>query len=112
MFPEDSPEKTGEPFFLVRRITGGDDKITDCPVVSIHTFHTDMESAEDAAFQCHDLMLALNAKTVVNVESGSFNVDLCETVESPKWVDYENDNLERYVARYRLYLRLDTGTTF
>lgn len=101
MIPEDPM-----PFFLVRRITGGDDMVTDFPVVSIHTFDSDIESCEDAAFRCHDLMKALTAKTTITFGGADHSIDKIEVVETPKWVDYANDNLERYVARYRIHLRI------
>jgi hypothetical protein len=108
MFPEDGPDKTGQPFYLLRRVTGADNWVTDYPVVSLHTFHTDIESCEDAALAAHDLMHNLTAKETITFGGVDHSVDLVETIEFPKWVDYANDNLERYVGRYRIHLRIIT----
>lgn len=95
------------PFFLVRRISGGTGKITDHPTVSIHCFAPAFDAASAAADQMHDLMCNWTAKDTVTFGSHNYGADLVEVVEAPKWVDYANDNLQRYVGRYSIDLRVN-----
>jgi hypothetical protein len=65
------------PFRLVTRVAGADDSYElDRAVVS-----------ED-----------------ITLPGGVANVTFCETFQSPIWVDYGDEQIERYVARYRLGL--------
>lgn len=97
------------PFRLVTRIAGADDHIEgiDVAVVSVHTFAT-RETATDEANTTHERMLYLQRHPFTDIEllgSGvTANVNFCETVEKPTYVDYGDPNLLRYVARYRIGL--------
>jgi len=94
------------PFFLVKRITGGEDMVSDYAVVSIHCFATSRTAASDAATSMHAKMKALNAKTSVTVGGKAYGVDFRYVEEVPFYVDYEDKTLRRFVGRYRLGLRL------
>lgn len=96
------------PFYLVTRITGGDDRLTDSAVVSIHAFAATRTAASDAARQMHDLMTSLSAKLPLTVGGQTVNVDYVETLETPTWVDYGDNTIQRYVGRYRIDTRLKT----
>jgi hypothetical protein len=109
------PATPPSPFYLVQRIAGGDDMITDHAVVSVHSFAsgTDAVSAHTAAStaarQAHLLMnpFALTPKLSFTLSSGTAFVDHVCTLETPAWRDYENPQLERYCARYRICLRMN-----
>lgn len=100
------PDTPPMPFYLVHRISGGSDKVTDHATVSIHAFHSTRSAAADAAREMHDLMTNWLPKTAVALSSGSAGVDHVYVLETPAWVDYDDKTLQRYVGRYRIDLRL------
>jgi hypothetical protein len=97
------------PFRMVNRVAGKDDKITDSATVSVHTFGATMDEAEAAARMTHRRMLALGppigAQEPVTISTGTVVVDCVETSQSPVWIDYEDTNIRRFVARYEIDLR-------
>jgi hypothetical protein len=94
------------PFIVVKRVTGGEDMISDYPVLSIHSFHEDYTSAKDLSIDVHTHMKALTPKTAVTVNGITYNIDHRCVDESPHEVDYEDKTMRRFVARYELVLRL------
>lgn len=94
------------PFFLVKRVAGLDDMVSDHPVVSVHCFAASRTAASDAAASMHALMKALTAKTSVVVGGISYGVDYRRVEEVPRYEDYDDKNIRRYVGRYGLGLRL------
>lgn len=94
------------PFYLINRVSGGDDLISDYPTVSIHSFHTNRLAAADAADAMHAKLKALNAKTTVEVRGVNVGVEYVEVVETPMWIDYNDPNIKRYCGRYKFGLRL------
>lgn len=100
------PAEPPLPFYLVTRISGGDDMVTDYATVSVHAFASDRTAASDAARAMHDKMRNLNARIGIPVSNGTAGVDRVETKETPAWRDYDDANLQRYVGRYGLDLRL------
>jgi len=94
------------PFYLIRRITGKEDMISDHATVSIHCFADTRTAAHDAARAMHAKMKLLNAKVTVTVEGVGYGVDYREVEEVPIWVDYDDKTVHRYVGRYTLCLRL------
>lgn len=100
------PNSPSWPFYLVNRVAGGDDLISDYPTVSIHAFHTNRLAAADAADAMHAKMKALNAKTTVVVRGHNVGVEYVEVVETPMWHDYNDPNIKRYCGRYKFGLRL------
>lgn len=100
------PNNPPFPFYLVNRVSGGDDMISDYPTVSIHAFNTNRLAASDAADAMHAKMKALTAKTTVVVRGVNCGIDYIEVVESPMWIDYNDPNIKRYVGRYKFGLRL------
>jgi len=95
-----------KPFYLVRRVSGSEDMISDYPCVSVHVFADTRTAAHDAARAMHGKMKALNASVSVTVGGSSYGVDYREVEEVPIWVDYDDKTLHRYVGRYTLGLRL------
>ena len=94
------------PFFLVKRVAGSEDMISDEAVVSIHCFAASRTAASDAAMSMHARMKALTAKTSVTVGGKAYGVDFRDVEEVPKLVDYDDKTLRRFVGRYRIGLRL------
>lgn len=96
------------PFYLVNRLGGGDDMVTDSAIVSVHAFAATRTAASSAAREMHLLMNPQNftAKLGFVLSMGPAHVDRVLTVETPAWRDYENPNLQRYCARYRIDLRM------
>ena len=94
------------PFYLVNRVTGHDDMISDYPVVSVHSFAASRTAASDAATAVHTEMKLLTAKTSVVVAGSACGVDFLTVEDSPRHVDYDDKTVRRYVARYRFGLRL------
>lgn len=107
IMPPDPPM----PFFLVNRISGGDDWVTDYPCVSIHCFATSRTLASSAARQMHTLMKNLSAKTPIPMSNGNYaSVDYVFVVETPAWEDYADKNIHRYCGRYHIDLRVNLTT--
>lgn len=103
------PNQPNMPFILVARASGGDDKVTDFAIVEISVFHTSRVLASAAARLMHTKMLALRPTTVGLVVAGSpVRIDRCSTIHGPAWMDYQNENLRRYTARYVVESRVDS----
>jgi len=98
------------PYRMVNRVSGHDDKVFESNIVSVHTFADSMTDAEAAAYVTHRWMLALGPPIVgqqpVTISNSQVVVaDCVSTMQSPIWVDYEDVNLRRFVARYEIDLR-------
>jgi hypothetical protein len=108
----DMPSRPPLPFYLVTRLAGADDMITDCATVSVHAFAADMTAASDAARALHLKMnpWALTAKQGFDLNSGRAFIDRICTVETPAWRNYEDPNLKRYCGRYRIELRMNQSS--
>jgi hypothetical protein len=107
--PTTGPTGTLLPYRMVNRVSGHDDKVFESSIVSVHTFADTMTDAESAAYVTHGWMLALGppivGQTAVTISTGSVMANCVETMQSPIWVDYEDTNLRRFVARYEIELR-------
>ncbi len=103
------------PFTLLQRYDGFEDAVTD------HGFYQldHLASATDgktAYTECDDyarlctrrvLYLRDHPWTEVDVPGwGTATVDLVKCEESPHWEPYADPNIERFVSRYRIDLRL------
>jgi hypothetical protein len=95
-----------KPFYLVRRVSGREDMVSDYPTMSVHVFADTRTHAHDAARLMHVKMKALDAKVAVTVEGHDYSVDFVDVDEVPIWVDYDDKTVHRYVGRYTLGLRL------
>jgi hypothetical protein len=105
-----SANPTPLPYRMVNRVSGMDDKVFESNIVSVHTFADSMTNAEAAAYATHGWMLALGPPIVGQVPVTISNsqvvvADYVNTMQSPIWVDYEDVNLRRFVARYEIDLR-------
>lgn len=94
------------PYRLVTRVAGSDNRITDSAVVSVHTFAATITAAATEARATHHRMLSLGPQDdVVMPDSTIVRVECVDTHQGPLWVDYEDDTIKRYVARYEINLR-------
>lgn len=99
------------PFYLINRISGGDDYVTDCAAVSIHAFHTSRTLASAAARAMHLKMKQLTPQVPVLMSDSTYaSVDYVGVIETPNWVDYGDKEIERYVGRYRIEVRCNLTT--
>jgi len=97
------------PYYVVKRITGTQDWVSDYPVVSIHAFDSTDALAAQAARAMHALMnpWVLTPKVSVLVSGVECSIDSLEIQEAPAWQDYGDKNLERYCARYKITTRVN-----
>lgn len=89
------------PFIQVNRVGGSDDYITDSATVDIDVFHSTRGAASALARIVHATMMRLRHTAVNGVL-----VDSVETVTGPQWIDYQDENLQRYVATYQIDSRV------
>ena len=89
------------PFALVTRVGGPTDYITDMATIDVDVFNTDRSTALASANAVHLRMLALRGHQV----SGCV-VDDVDVLMAPRWVDFQDEHVRRYVASYTLYTRL------
>lgn len=96
------------PFVLVKRVAGGDDAVFDRPVVDVSVFHSDITSANQAAWRMHNDIRAWNPKMGVFLPSAGrmVFVDLIETLQGPHYLKYSDENAWRYIMRYEITARL------
>ena len=106
------------PFVLVQRVAGDDDYIVDYATVSVHSFNVDQTSASDIARAAHHAMRQLRAKTPVTMPDSSVVTPYgpCKTEQTPIYIEWEPSGggavMDRYVARYRINVRLPAITGF
>lgn len=89
------------PWILVNRVSGGDDYITDTATVDVESFHDNRGDARTLARTVHALMMRLRHTAVNGVL-----VDSVETITGPQWINYDDENLKRYVASYLVESRV------
>lgn len=89
------------PYVRVTRVGGGDDYITDSALVDIDVFGSTRVQASDAARSVHNSMMHLRHTSVNGVL-----IDLVETQTGPSWVNWQDENIQRYVMSYRIDSRV------
>jgi hypothetical protein len=97
------------PYCMVNGLGGevDDNVFTGDPVVTLHSFGGTYEEASDAATVTDDRMnlLILNPGLDVTLKSGVIvNADYVTTLQTPFWLDYGDNTINRFVARYRVGL--------
>lgn len=110
------PAQVPLPFVLVTRVAGGDDWIMDYATVQVDSFGTDQDSASDTARAVHHAMRQLHAKTSVTVDSAVWSINQLMVEQTPLYLEYQESGggavSDRYVARYRLDIRLPSITGY
>jgi hypothetical protein len=110
------PAKLSLPFVLVQRVAGGDDWIVDYATVQVDSFGADQDSASDMARAVHHAMRQLHAKTTVTVDGAPWGVYRCQIEQTPLYLQYQESGggavSDRYVARYRLDIRLPSVSRY
>ena len=97
----------GLPYFLVSRIAGPSDLISDYPTVRVHVFAADYTAASREADRAHRRMLLL-ARDLPDVDLGGGVVASCASCDcdqTPREEPYGVDSVTRFVAQYSLELR-------
>ena len=104
------PPKLNTPFILVQRVAGGDDYIVDSATISVHSFANAQTDASTIARTVHHAMRQLHPKTVLTVDGNPWNIYRFTTEQTPIFADWEPSGggtvMSRYVARYRIDVRL------
>jgi hypothetical protein len=104
------PPQPALPFVLVQRVAGGDDWIMDYATVQVDSFGADQDSASDMSRAVHHAMRQLHAKTSVTVAGAVWSVNRCTIEQTPLYLQYQESGggavSDRYVARYRLDIRM------
>lgn len=99
------------PFVLVRRVAGGDDYIVDHATIQIDSFGTTLTAASDTAREVNHAMRKLRPQVNVTLPGG-YIVHVYHLVveQTPLFLEWEPSGggavLSRYVARYRIDVRL------
>ncbi len=103
--------KAGDPlpFWMVSRVAGPDDKITDHGTFSVHSMAETLVEAEDQALLAHRRILALGPPLApqrrVTISGGRMVfADMVMTDLFPRY-EYYSDTIRRYIARYDIDLR-------
>ena len=89
------------PFAMVTRVGGPTDYITDQGTIDVDVFNTIRTTALDTANLVHTRMLALRGQAV----SGCV-IDDVDVLMAPRWVDFGDEHVKRYVATYTISSRL------
>lgn len=89
------------PFVQVTRIGGSDDYLTDSALVDLDIFNTTRATASETARLVHFAMMHLRHTAV-----GGVLIDNVETITGPMWVNYQDENVQRYVASYLIESRV------
>lgn len=95
-----TPVDLNPPLIVIRRVGGGDNRITDQPRLQIQAYGSTRLQARDLAEECRQLVLASPATQVAGV-----SIDNAFTESGPAFVDYGQPSIHRYIATYRLEYR-------
>jgi hypothetical protein len=110
--PTYAVRKQGDPlpYRLVTRVAGSDASMyADDAVVSIHTFADTYTDASDYADAGHRrmLLLAIDPTAAITLSDNTVvSVQYAESVQNPIHLDYEEPDIYRFVARYRVGVAL------
>jgi hypothetical protein len=94
------------PFVQVTRVGGSDDYVTDSAIIDLDVFGLTRVQASDASRLVHNAMMRLRHTAVNGVL-----IDLVETQTGPMWVNWGDENLERYVMSYRIDSRVNSQSS-
>jgi hypothetical protein len=115
------PDAAMLPYRLVTLVAGTEtaEKTQRCGIVSVHTFDKSMDLAEDGAEKTDEWMKQLGpplypaqAVTITRADSTTQVVyprSVC-THQIPIWVDYRDDLIFRFVARYEITVGIVANT--
>jgi hypothetical protein len=94
------------PFVLVTRVSGADNYITDSATVDLDVFNTTRALAAVTARIIHGRMMRLRHTSVNGVL-----VDNVETITGPSWLNYQDENVQRYVMSYIVESRVNASAS-
>lgn len=99
------PNGASLPFIVVRCTTTPSDGLTAYASVQLEFFQSDYSAAKDLAREGHSLMLDIKSAPI-NVNGTPVSIDRLQFGDGPIWVDYGDENLQRFVCRYQLDTRI------
>ena len=98
------------PYRLVTRVAGSDAELyADDAVISVHTFADTYTDASDYADAGHVQMLSLAndpSQSITLSDSSVMSVQYLDVVQKPIHLDYEEPDVYRFVARYKVGIAL------
>lgn len=94
------------PFILITRVSGGDNYVTDQATVDVDVFNTTRALTAVTARIVHARMMGLRHTSVNGVL-----VDNVETVTGPSWLNYQDENLQRYIMSYVIESRVNASAS-
>lgn len=98
--------KSVMPMYRTYRFGGGDNGITDLPLLGVDAFAGTYAEAEDLAEEGRQLIIAAPHNVVT--DDGVVVIDRAYTIEGPHEVPYGDSGVRRIVASYALQLRRAT----
>lgn len=102
------PPNPPVPFVVVTRVAGSDDGVTDYAVIDVEFFHSNISLAADLAADGHERMRLMKSRGPVPVNGIPVQIDRLVTEDGPHPLAYGDENLRRFVARYRIESRIIT----
>ena len=93
--------ETALPVFRVTGVGGADDRVTDRTLVEVEAFAAQRGDARDLAETARQAMLA-----AAHTELDGWLVDTVQTESRPRWVDYANERVQRFLAMYGVATRV------
>lgn len=110
------PQNGGLPYCLVNVVAGKEDerKLMQSSTVSVHTFADNMDDAESTAQTVHQRMLLLGPplappqQVTLTLAGGATQTVVPHSVTTnhiPTWLDYQDDQIYRFAARYDIDVR-------
>lgn len=91
-------------FNRISIVGGPDDGFVESALVDVESFAPTREGARNLAEDTRQVVLSL-AGTDAS-DTGSELIDTVRTETRPRWVNYRNPDLQRYVGSYRITTRL------
>lgn len=99
-------DMAGKTVIRVLRVGGGDDGITDRALMDITVFAPSYALAREVAEKVRQRMLAAgNTRVITASHPSGVLIDRCGTATGPQEIPYENPELRRKPATYRVELR-------
>jgi hypothetical protein len=98
-------EETSLPCYVVTALPGKSDRFMLCPVVSVHTFATTRDEADQWAWKADNLLISLTSSDVITMPNGDTASAWVDPMQTPAFADYHDPFIKRYSARYQPNLR-------
>lgn len=94
--------ETKLPFIRLAVVGGADDRLTDSTVIDVETFAASRYDAGILAEEVRDAILSFQGR---EDSANRWLIDTTDTLTRPRWVDYRNPLVQRYVGTYSVGMR-------